>query len=96
MVYFILFATIAIIALVYYVLSDDINDKNFHFSLGVTFGIGLVLSIMWFVLSWSNFIPNAKDVVKGNTTLQITYVDSVPIDTIVVFKKDYKPKLKWW
>lgn len=30
--------------------------------------------------------PKAIDVYRGKTTLQITYVDSVPKDTIVVFK----------
>lgn len=30
--------------------------------------------------------PSAIDVYRGKTTLQITYKDSIPIDTIVVFK----------
>lgn len=32
-------------------------------------------------------VPTALDVYKGKTTLQITYRDSVPIDTVVVFKE---------
>lgn len=31
-------------------------------------------------------IPTALDVYRGRTTLQITYKDSIPIDTVVVFK----------
>ena len=31
--------------------------------------------------------PTAMDVYRGNTTLEITYRDSIPIDSIVVFKK---------
>lgn len=31
-------------------------------------------------------IPTALDVYRGNTTLEITYRDSVPIDSVVVFK----------
>lgn len=31
--------------------------------------------------------PTAIDVYKGKTTLEITYRDTVPIDTVVVFKK---------
>ena len=30
--------------------------------------------------------PRAIDVYRGKTTLEITYRDSIPIDTVVVFK----------
>ncbi len=30
--------------------------------------------------------PTAMDVYQGKTTLEITYKDGVPIDTVVVFK----------
>lgn len=30
--------------------------------------------------------PEAIDVYRGQTTLKITYIDSIPQDTIVVFK----------
>ncbi len=33
--------------------------------------------------------PKAIDVYRGKTTLKISYVDSVAVDSIVVFKKDY-------
>jgi type IV secretory pathway TrbD component len=33
--------------------------------------------------------PTALDVYRGRTTLQITYEDSVALDSIVVFKKGY-------
>ena len=31
--------------------------------------------------------PTAIDVYRGKTTLEITYKDSIPVDTVVVFKK---------
>lgn len=31
-------------------------------------------------------VPTALDVYRGNTTLQITYQDSIPVDSVVVFK----------
>lgn len=31
--------------------------------------------------------PTAMDVYQGRTTLEITYRDSIPVDTVVVFKK---------
>lgn len=30
--------------------------------------------------------PTALDVYRGKTTLEITYIDSVPVDSTVVFK----------
>lgn len=30
--------------------------------------------------------PTALDVYNGKTTLEITYKDSIPVDTVVVFK----------
>lgn len=34
--------------------------------------------------------PTAKDVYDGKTTLRIVYEDSIPVDTIVVFKKEFR------
>lgn len=34
--------------------------------------------------------PTALDVYEGKTTLEITYRDSIPIDSIVVFKEEFK------
>ena len=34
--------------------------------------------------------PTAKDVYDGKTTLRIVYEDSIPVDTIVVFKKEIR------
>lgn len=31
--------------------------------------------------------PTALDVYRGKTTLQITYNDSIPVDSVVIFKK---------
>ena len=33
--------------------------------------------------------PTALDVYQGKTTLEITYKDSIPIDTIIVFKDEF-------
>lgn len=32
--------------------------------------------------------PTAMDVYQGKTTLEITYKDGIPIDSVVVFKND--------
>ena len=35
-------------------------------------------------------IPSALDVYRDKTELQITYQDTIPVDTVVVFKKLYE------
>ena len=53
--------------------------------MGVVSGIFFMISKDVFIEKHSN-VPTALDVYKGKTTLQITYRDSVPINTVVVFK----------
>ncbi len=36
----------------------------------------------------NNNKPEAIDVYRGKTTLEITYRDNVPVDSVVVFKKE--------
>lgn len=49
-----------------------------------------VLSVYSLLVLWSLFSylkePRAIDVYKGNTTLEITYKDGVPVDSTVVWK----------
>lgn len=51
------------------------------------FFIGLIfeLLVLAFLDSRVNK-PTALDVYRGRTTLEITYRDTIPIDTLVVFK----------
>lgn len=57
------------------------------------FGVGLFIGTMTtLVVSISFFVffeekkPKAIDVYRGNTTLEITYRDSIPVDSTVVWK----------
>lgn len=74
----IILALLAIIAGIVIRLMDDapILDMFFIFVGSLTFFIGL------FIID----TPTAMDVYQGKTTLEITYKDGVPIDTVVVFK----------
>ena len=46
-----------------------------------------ILFIIISVIGWNVAKrPTAIDVYRGNTTLEITYKDSIPVDTVVVFK----------
>lgn len=57
-------------------------------------GLALFVCIMLSVISGALIAikidssePTAMDVYRGNTTLEITYRDSIPVDSVVVFKK---------
>ena len=50
--------------------------------------LGLIITLCWIIDRNTN--PTAMDVYQGKTTLEITYRDSVPVDSIVVFKNKEK------
>ena len=61
--------------------------KNAAFIFGV-FGAYIVSGAV--LMFSSNSTPTAMDVYQGKTTLEITYKDGVPIDSVVVFKNKEK------
>ncbi len=55
--------------------------------------LGTLLACVGAVLIAANHYeksPSAMDVYQGRTTLEITYKDGVPVDSIVVFKNKKK------
>lgn len=61
--------------------NDTITD-------GQTFIAVLLIGVGAIILheGIQSFEPSAIDVYRGKTTLEITYKDSIPVDTVVVFK----------
>ena len=64
------------------------------FDTGVFIGVVITMSVVLELCLISNIIekptPSALDVYRGNTELEITSVNGIPTDTIVVFKKELK------
>lgn len=58
-------------------------DKTGVFFIGMTCGV-FGLAIMHLIIADDE--PTPIDVYRGRTTLEITYRDSIPIDSVVVFK----------
>ena len=56
--------------------------------------IGVIISYVGFIIGllliigYINNRPKAIDVYKGETTLEITYKDGIPIDSVVVWKNN--------
>lgn len=61
--------------------------------LAICLGVLFVFALCG-VFNDKNPKPRAIDVYRGKTTLQITYQDSIPLDTVVVWKDEYKPVSK--
>lgn len=88
MMFFILsliFIVIPIIALSYGVCFPKDNDEWLAYSAITCFVVGFILFICCAIDKETN--PTAIDVYRGKTTLEVTYKDGVPIDTVVVFKE---------
>lgn len=55
-------------------------------SVGFSFSLGLVIVGWFLVIVHYEEKPKAIDVYRNKTSLQITYRDSIPVDSVVVFK----------
>lgn len=62
---------------------DNYSCGWLGFYIGVIFTCILTLII---ILVFNKKDPSAIDVYRGKTTLEITYKDSIPVDSIVVYK----------
>ncbi len=67
----------------HYIFCDDDNvDALILFNM-----ISMVFIIIWIILAIGYMNrPTAMDVYQGKTTLEITYKDRVPVDSVVVWK----------
>lgn len=88
MMFFILsliFIVIPIITMFYVVCFPNYNDEWLAYSAITCFVVGFILFICCAIDKETN--PTAIDVYRGKTTLEVTYKNGVPIDTVVVFKE---------
>ena len=68
------------------VLKDSISDKATYDDTPIFFITMILNIIIAFCLIINLRKPKAIDVYQGNTTLEITYKDNMPIDSVVVWK----------
>lgn len=47
-----------------------------------------IVGILNVIIYHATEAPSALDVYKGKTVLKITYEDKVPVDTVVIYKKE--------
>lgn len=69
-------------------ISTDIKDERFFSAILLTiFGIIFIVLLSSYA---DRNTPTALDVYQGKTTLEITYRDSIPVDSVVVLKEEFK------
>ena len=66
-----------------FVLGVGLGDES---SVGFSLSLGLVIVGWFLVIVHYEEKPKAIDVYRNKTSLQITYRDSIPVDSVVVFK----------
>lgn len=71
-------------------LTLESTNKHIPNIFGGTAIIGVILIFISVITNPYNQKPTAIDVYRGKTTLQITYEDSIPVDSIVVFKPEFR------
>ena len=75
-----------IVAILLFVLMLFVSDENAVFVLIGSLSLTVAVLILTSILETKNPHPTALDVYRGKTTLEITYRDSVAIDSTVVYK----------
>lgn len=75
---------IVVSSLVTFIESGSIEDKQFMRIIMITITVCSIIAMFLIFTHLSK--PKPIDVYRGNTTLEITYKNNVPIDTVVVWK----------
>ncbi len=75
---------IAVSSLVTFIESDPLEDKEFMRIMMITVAVCSIIAMFLVFAHLSK--PKPIDVYRGNTTLEITYKDNVPIDSVVIWK----------
>lgn len=80
-----------IFCLIFFFVATIVEDKSLSCFFSFLAGATLILCIEVFIsIKEKNNIPTALDVYQDKTTLEITYRDSIPVDSVVVFKDEFK------
>ncbi len=64
----------------------DTNNKPSTILILITAYIGSGFIMAGGIEKNNKFKPTALDVYRGKTTLEITYKDNIPVDSVVIFK----------
>ena len=75
---------IAVSSLVTFIESDPLEDKELMRIIMITVTVCSIIAMFLMFAHLSK--PKPIDVYRGNTALEITYKDNVPVDSVVIWK----------
>ena len=75
---------IAVSSLVTFIESDTLENKEFMRIIMITVTVCSIIAMFLMFAHLSK--PKPIDVYRGNTALEITYKDNVPVDSVVIWK----------
>lgn len=75
---------IAVSSLVSFIESGAFEDKKFMRIMMITVAVCSIIAMFLIFAHLSK--PKPIDVYRGNTALEITYKDNVPVDSVVIWK----------
>lgn len=81
----IVFGILCVVFFDWNILTDNTNGRLIS---AILLTISAIILVVLSASYKSRNIPTALDVYQGNTTLEITYRDSIPVDSVVVFKEE--------
>ena len=70
------------------------NDKDGRVYSAFLLTMSIIMVFSTYLSCENRNTPTAMDVYQGKTTLEITYKDSIQIDSIVVFKDEFKKAME--
>lgn len=76
-----------VILTIYYFLCK--YESEVCYGVWVNTGIMFVMTLAASMIDGNNRGPRAIDVYKNRTTLKISYIDDVAVDTVVVYKEEH-------
>lgn len=77
-----------------FVWNIESNNKDNRFLSALLLTVSAIIFVVLYSSYKNRNVPTAMDVYQGKTTLEITYKDSVQIDSIVVFKDEFKKAME--
>ena len=84
-----IYAYISIIILIVIIgLYSIILIEKEYYSISIVLVVIAAICLSFILADIVDTHPTALDVYKGNTELRITYEGKVPVDTIVIYKKE--------
>lgn len=78
---------LGLLYVIFFIWNISTNNKYDRTATALFLTMSAILFFSFLTAYEARKIPTAMNVYQGKTTLEITYRDSIPVDSVVVFKK---------